>query len=62
MGRLVRVIDADTYRMDLDLGFRCLHSPEIRLQGYSFAELDETGGLDMAHLANDLRSPPPLVL
>jgi|SRR3954465_15155982 endonuclease YncB( thermonuclease family) len=39
-----RVIDGDTYRLSVDLGFRCSVSIEGRLQGIDCPELDTENG------------------
>jgi len=39
-----RVIDGDTYRLSVDLGFRCSVSIEGRLQGVDCPELDTENG------------------
>lgn len=48
----VRVIDGDTYVLDLDLGFHVFTKQHIRLHGVSCPELREPGGQD-ARIAVD---------
>ncbi len=41
---LIRVIDADTYVLDIDLGFGVHQHATVRLQGVNCPELDQPGG------------------
>lgn len=46
--RLARVIDGDTYEMDVDLGFNVWVRHPVRLRGFFAAELDTAEGAEAA--------------
>lgn len=66
---MVRVIDGDTYEMQVDLGFRIYHSMHVRLRNFNTAELRSSDPFEVAHaqeardFVRDLLPPgTPLVI
>lgn len=55
---LVRVIDGDTYELDVDLGFYVHRILTVRLQGVDTYELREPGGLAAMAFAEAVLSNP----
>lgn len=47
--RMVRVIDGDTYEVQVDLGFRIYHTIHLRLRNFNTAELRSSDPLEVAH-------------
>lgn len=47
--RMLRVIDGDTYEIQVDLGFRIFHSIHLRLRNFNTAELRSSNPLEVAH-------------
>ena len=47
--RMVRVIDGDTYEMQVDLGFRIYHTIHVRLRDFDTAELRSSNPLEVIH-------------
>lgn len=43
---LVKVIDGDTVKVSIDLGFRVYHTTNIRLKGINAPEMNAAGGRD----------------
>lgn len=52
--KMVRVIDGDTYEMQVDLGFRIYHTIHVRLKAFDTAELRSSNALEVQH-AKDAR-------
>ena len=47
--RMLRVIDGDTYEVEVDLGFRIHHVIHVRLKDFDTAELRSSNPLEVAH-------------
>lgn len=57
-----RVIDGDTWELDVDLGFRVSVRLMCRLQGYSCPELSEVGGPEAALAVKELLTGRALLI
>ena len=60
--RLLKVIDGDTVRVLVDLGFYARHQVDIRLAGVRAPELNDVGGQDTKKFVELWMSASPLVL
>jgi micrococcal nuclease len=59
---LYRVVDGDTYELQVDLGFRCYARLMIRLRDYACPELRELGGQAAATYATELLTGAQLLV
>lgn len=60
--KLLRVLDGDTFEMDVDAGFYVHAHVKIRLRGYSAPELNEPGGLEAKMIAMELLTLAPSIV
>lgn len=60
--RLYRVIDGDTYELDVDLGFKVSAVITIRLHGYNCPERNTSEGVEASSVALELLAGKQLLL
>lgn len=53
-----RVVDGDTYEMDVDLGMRVHHHVAIRLHGWGAAEMSTEAGIQARDAASTILQMP----
>ena len=60
--RVVRVLDGDTYELDIDLGFHVSVRLPVRLYGWNCQELLTTAGVSARIRASELLASGPIVI
>jgi micrococcal nuclease len=60
--KVIKVLDGDTVRLNIDLGFSCFHVLDLRLEGFSAPELDEPDGMKCKGQLERLLSDPTVMV
>lgn len=60
--KALRVVDGDTYEMQIDLGFKVHVVVSVRLHGWSCPELSQPGGIEARHAARELLAQSPILV